>query len=181
MGVLSPFLKKWRIKKVSKWIAGKRILDCGCDDGSLLNVIDETAEYVGVDIKEVRSKITRKKNVKFLVLDFEKDELRVKKFDSIVVCALIEHLKDPKKFLSNITNLLARDGRIIITTPVPEASKILDFGSAAGIFDRAAFEDHKNYMTYEDFEAAAKELGLRMEHYERFELGLNQLIVLSNK
>ena len=180
MGLLSPLLKNWRIKKVSKWISGKRILDCGCGDGVLLDVIGEDTDYTGIDInrEHIDNAKSRRLNAKFLMLDVEGDLKVHGKFDVIVMCALIEHLKNPERFLSIISRLLAKNGRIVITTPTPKANKILNLGSAVGIFDMEAFKEHKSYFTYDDFGRIAKNLGLKIEHYEKFQLGLNQLVVL---
>ncbi|MCX6776184.1 MAG: class I SAM-dependent methyltransferase [Candidatus Micrarchaeota archaeon] len=182
MGLLSPFLRKWRIRKASRWVQGKRILDCGCGDGSLLGIIGENVDYLGVDINEkvINEAKGRYRGANFILLNVEKGDLgRYGKFDSVVACALLEHLNNPKKFISKIVKLLSRDGRIIITTPAPISHNILGYGSTIGIFEREAFEEHKHYLIYDDFRRMAKELKLTIKHYERFQFGLNQLVVLS--
>ncbi|MEM3555948.1 MAG: class I SAM-dependent methyltransferase [Candidatus Micrarchaeia archaeon] len=175
-------MRKWRIKKVSKWLVGNRILDCGCGDGSLLDVISEDTYYVGIDVNEERIEKDKKRgrrNARFLLGDVEQDELKVGKFDVVVACALIEHLKNPKKFLLKISKLLSKNGRILITTPTVEADRILNLGSNIGIFDKEAYKEHRGYWGINEFKEVAKELNLTIYHYEKFQFGLNQLIVLS--
>lgn len=180
MSLLSPVLREWRIRKVLGWLRGESILDCGCGSGSLLDAIGKEKHYVGIDVnKECINGRHVRKGAKFLLMDVERDELRIGKFDSVVACALIEHLTNPSEFISKISRLLNKNGRILITTPTSKADIILNLGSYIGIFDRGAYEEHKVYWDYEDFRRVAQELGLRIEHYERFQLGLNQLVVLS--
>jgi 2-polyprenyl-3-methyl-5-hydroxy-6-metoxy-1,4-benzoquinol methylase len=180
VALLSPALEKWRTGRIVRWLNGERILDCGCGSGSLLDAIGKDKFYVGIDIrKECIKRVKGRKNARFLLMDVERDDLRIGKFDTAVACALIEHLKSPDRFLSKISKLLTKNGRILITTPTPEAERILDFGSIIGIFDRDAYKDHKGYWDYEEFKKAADRLGLRIEYYEKFQFGLNQFVVLS--
>jgi|SRR5271157_2031813 len=180
MGLVSPVLREWRVRKVLGWIRGDSILDCGCGSGSLLDAIGKEKKYTGVDVdKRCINGRRARKGARFLLMDVERDELRIGRFDTIVACALMEHLANPREFISKISGLLNKNGRILITTPTSNADIILNLGSSIGIFDRGAYEEHKAYWGYEDFRKAARELGLRIEHYEKFQLGLNQLVVLS--
>ena len=85
--------------------------------------------------------------------------------------------KNPLELLSTLKGFLAKEERIVITTPTPFANKILAIGSKFRIFSREAFEEHKVMLKRDDFVRMAEKVELMLEHYERFELGLNQLVV----
>jgi len=169
-GILSPLLEKIRLSKVLKWVKGERILDYGCGYGRLAEFLAEK-EYVGIDINEeiirqVRKIYAKKENVKFYTLE-EFKNVREMRFDTVVLAAVIEHIENPLELLSTLRRVLAKEGRIIITTPTPFANKILAIGSKFRIFSREAFEEHKVLLKRDDFVRIAEKVELVLEHYER--------------
>jgi 2-polyprenyl-3-methyl-5-hydroxy-6-metoxy-1,4-benzoquinol methylase len=107
-------------------------------------------------------------------LDFEEQ------FDVIAMIAVIEHLPDPEAVLRRLSQYLTGRGRLIITTPRRGTEKLHALGARIGFCSPEAaaehvntFPDHAFFRKQEDFS------GLRLDHYERFLLGLNQLAVLS--
>ena len=70
---------------------------------------------------------------------------------------------------------------MIITTPTPKANKILMIGSKFKLFSREALEEHQDLLNKSDFLRISKKIGLKLEHYETFEFGLNQLVVYRNE
>jgi len=179
-GILSPFLKNQRYKITSKEIESKRkVLDIGCGKGDLKNRLID-CDYFGIDLKKRWP--TDSKNL--FICDISKTipkQLTNEKFDCIVALAIIEHLKEPKKFLANIKTLLAPSGKIILTTPHPLGRKIHDFGAKIGIFSKEAAEEHEKFLARDDFIKLSKENNLRVTKYKRFLLGLNQLVVLKKQ
>ena len=182
-GVLSPLLEKWRMNKIKKYLAGYKILDFGCGYGKLASVLTEK-EYIGIDIdKEIiefaKVNNAERWNAKFYSLDeFENKNYT---FDTVVLSAVIEHLDYPVQTLMELKKHLNDGGRIIITTPSPKANKILAIGSNFKLFSKEALEEHKDLLSKSDFLGISKEIGLKLEHYETFEFGLNQLVVYKNE
>ena len=182
-GLLSPLLEKWRMSKIRKYATGDKILDFGCGYGKLATMLPEK-EYVGIDIdkkviesaKEVNAE---RKNAKFYSLDeFENKNC---KFDTVVLAAVIEHLENPVQTLIKLQKYLQDGGLMIITTPTPKANKILMIGSKFKLFSREALEEHQDLLNKSDFLRISKKIGLKLEHYETFEFGLNQLVVYRNE
>ena len=102
-------------------------------------------------------------------------------FDTIVLAAVIEHLEDPVQTLMELKEHLQDGGRMIITTPTLKANEILRIGSKIELFSKEWFEEHKNLLNKSDFLDISKKIGLKLERYERFEFGLNQLVVYKNR
>jgi len=60
---------------------------------------------------------TKKENTYYKRASAEKIPFPNKKFDSIVAGELIEHLKNPEKFIKEANRILKKNGKLIITTP----------------------------------------------------------------
>lgn len=177
--LLSPFLEEIRLDKISKHIVGNRILDFGCGYGKLATYIRDK-QYVGVDCDQRAIELARKLNrdsagIYFYSMDEFENETG--KFDTIIMAAVIEHLDNPYEILLNMRGHLKEGGRIIITTPTPIANKILRFGSKLRLFSKDAVNEHKSLFTKKDFINISFDIDIRLEIYERFEFGLNQLVI----
>lgn len=181
-GILSPLLEMWRLNKVRNHIVGDCILDFGCGYGKLAKEIPEIY-YIGVDIDEDVLESAKKinKNLKGThFYNFNQPEWRSYKFDTIILAAVIEHFDNPKKLLIYLKKFLKPNGRIVITTPTPNAGIVLTIGSKLGLFSREALEEHKSLLNESYFVDLSDTIGLMLEKYERFEFGLNQLIIYKN-
>jgi SAM-dependent methyltransferase len=85
--------------------AGAKILDLGCADKYIAPACEaEGWTYTGLDYMDV---------------DFEDDNLPVQSnsADIVISLAVIEHLKDPQNFLSEIYRCLKPGGLIYLSTP----------------------------------------------------------------
>jgi len=182
-GILSPLLEMWRLTKVRNHIVGDCILDFGCGYGKLAKEIPEMY-YIGVDIDEdvlESAKTLNKTTTRTYFYNVNQSEWRsYYKFDTIILAAVIEHFDNPKKLLIYLNNFLKPNGRIIITTPTPNAGIVLTIGSKLGLFSREALEEHKSLLNESYFVDLSDTIGLMLEKYETFEFGLNQLIVYKN-
>ena len=95
------------------------ILDIGCLDGSLTKRLRDKAKMVvGIDISSVGLKRARKNGIKCLLQDVESGlSFKSDSFDTIIAGEVIEHLLDTDYFISEISRVLKKDGRLYITTP----------------------------------------------------------------
>ena len=175
-GILSPFLAKKRMSKVLPFLNGS-VLDYGCGVGNLAEVVDK--DYVGFDIDNASLTIARKRypNKKFI------SELHSEqKYDTIIMLAVIEHLDNPldelKILIKNHTN---RDFRIVITTPNKYFDKIHHFGARLKLFSSHASDEHNIMFAKNDLFQLAKDLELKILHYEKFLFFANQILVIKNK
>lgn len=98
-----------------------RILDLGCGDGRLLEVIgNEKVSYVGADVSGNIIKIAGQKHPKSkfikingLKLPFENDS-----FDTVFALAVFHHIPGftmRAKFIKEIKRVLKKDGKVILT------------------------------------------------------------------
>lgn len=175
-GLLSPWLSKQRIKIVRPYMKG-RVLDYGCGAGALAEISDPDI-YLGVDIDEESLKNARKR---YLTFRFEKEIPKNEKFDTILLLAVIEHIKDPETFLKEVKQVLMPGGQIILTTPHPLMEKIHFWGSKIRLFSAYANEEHKGLLDYEGLKKKATRAGLIIYDYKRFLLGANQLFILTRQ
>ena len=104
--------------------AGKRVLDYGCGVGTLLRVANELgAHATGVEQSDTaREEI---ESAGFAKVYANLDALRraepQARFDWIVLCEVIEHLRRPWEVLSDLRGVLAGSGQIIVLTPNAES------------------------------------------------------------
>ncbi len=99
-----------------------RILDIGCGNGSLSNLIaDQGYEVVGIEESESGVKLANQTfpNCRFIqgtIYNLPYAELG-EKFDIVIAAEVIEHLFAPKELVRNAKQCLKPNGRLILTTP----------------------------------------------------------------
>jgi 2-polyprenyl-3-methyl-5-hydroxy-6-metoxy-1,4-benzoquinol methylase len=99
--------------------SGGRVLDCGCGTGVFVKVLQDAGySAFGIDISEKAIEMgTSELGVANLqhasIDDFKSD----KPFDAIVALTIIEHLKEPIRFLYKANSLLEPDGIIFSHLP----------------------------------------------------------------
>jgi 2-polyprenyl-3-methyl-5-hydroxy-6-metoxy-1,4-benzoquinol methylase len=175
-GILSPWLRKHRIKAVKPYLQGK-ILDYGCGIGTLADICSDKA-YMGVDIDEESIRIATGKHPGLTFsTELPGDEL----FDIIVMLAVIEHIKEPVELLEKISSLLKPDGKILLTTPRPCVERIHRFGSRIGLFSNEACQEHETLFDRAGMNNILEKTGLTLLHYKCFLFGANQLFVVGHK
>lgn len=165
-------------------VTGSSVLDIGCADGRLLAFLAPDAyavRYIGLDGDEkaiVAAKSDHPdKEFHCMFVSAGAEFPFEGKFDCIVMSAFIEHVGDPEALLKRLSGMLNPGGRIVMTTPTDRAESFLRLGSRIGIFDRRAFEEHKNHFSQESLTNMLAAAGFRLEYYGKFQLGLNQLAV----
>lgn len=117
-----------RAKLVMQYLEPKKdetILDFGCGIGYYCFELNKKygCKTIGVDIDnediDLADKIKRLLRLKNI--DFIKGSLDYKKyasfFDKIIVSEVLEHIEDDKYIIENLTSLLKKDGKMIVTVP----------------------------------------------------------------
>lgn len=110
---------KRKYEEVSQWVKpNSKILDIGCDDGSLRNYV-KPAYYAGVDIEKKNIDNLKKQGHKAFLIDLNNyKKLPFKeKYDYILFLDVLEHTLNPAKVINDFKKLLRKDGRIIISLP----------------------------------------------------------------
>ena len=182
MGILSRHIQKVRISACVPFIRGE-VLDLGCGDARILAAACESMQsYCGVesDPELLKSLNERYSQHIFLALDLETDNFTFDtKFDTVLMIALIEHIRNTEHLMEQVLASLKSDGRIVITTPTPLGDKVHTIGAHLGLFAKSAVEHHVKIYSRSDFESLARRFDLRIEEYHAFEFGCNQLLVLT--
>lgn len=108
---------------------GQKVLEVGCAIDAFAKLLKEKGfNVVATDISEFiieKAKLLQK-DVEFKVSNIEKGMNTKERFDFIFAFEVLEHLKKPKKALSNMKNVLKKTGVIIFSTPVPTQKTLAD-------------------------------------------------------
>ncbi|RMD58309.1 class I SAM-dependent methyltransferase [Candidatus Woesearchaeota archaeon] len=181
MGILSNWLRKKRTRITFPYVEGS-VLDIGCGPASILEACkDKIDSYVGFEydeslVKQLNSKFPY---ARFFQKDLEEDKFELDcKFDRILLVAVIEHIFNQKRLIEECLSYLKPEGKIVITTPTVFGNDVVHrLGSTLGLFKK----DTEHIVIYNKnrFRILACKFNLRIEEYRKFELGCNQLVVLS--
>jgi 2-polyprenyl-3-methyl-5-hydroxy-6-metoxy-1,4-benzoquinol methylase len=98
----------------------QRVLDVGCSSGYLARpLVERGCEVVGIELDPDAARLARDVCEAVLVGDVEEMELpfETASFDVILCGDLIEHLRDPDRFLTRIHPFLRKGGRLVLSTP----------------------------------------------------------------
>jgi 2-polyprenyl-3-methyl-5-hydroxy-6-metoxy-1,4-benzoquinol methylase len=152
--------------------APERVLDVGCSSGYLARrLVERGATVVGIDTDEAAADEARDVCEQVLVGDVETMELPFadQSFDVVLCGDLIEHLRDPERFLTRVRPLIRPGGRLVLTTP-NVANWALRLGLLAGrwrytsrgILDRT----HTHLFTKKTLEETLERAGYRIAEFE---------------
>lgn len=185
-GLLSDFLHIRRTRKVAPYIRGE-VLDIGC--GSASTYVDHEgaiSHYTGIDADpEIVNRLKQSfPEATFYTKNIDTDALDMsERFDIILLVAVIEHVYNQRHLFEQMIRVLKPNGRIVITSPTPFGNDvILRLGSAVGLFYKEkGINDHKVIYNKQRFSIIERDFDLLLEHYERFQLGCNQLAVFQKK
>jgi SAM-dependent methyltransferase len=174
---LDYYLRNRRYTIVEPFIPDEcEILDIGGFDGSfLLRIEDKIKRGVCIDpliknwkdkkIKFMREKITDR-------LSFADHT-----FDVIVMLAVFEHLGIYQKpIASESFRILKQKGLVILTVPSKAVDYILKVFISLHLIDGMSVEEHVHFRS-SDTVKIFKEGGFILQHWSKFQFGLNNLFV----
>jgi 2-polyprenyl-3-methyl-5-hydroxy-6-metoxy-1,4-benzoquinol methylase len=181
MKVTDRALQQWRIRRALRWVRpGAHVLDVGCSEGELFRAAGRRiASGVGIDLLDPvdwrgGDGVVRRTG------SFPTAVPPGETFDAIVMLAVVEHVEEPelKAWAHECVRLLRPGGRVVITVPAPAVDKILHVAMALHLLDGMEAHQHHGFdpTNVPDIFGAA---GLRLETSRRFQLGLNNLFVLT--
>ena len=150
------------VKEASKMINKKsikiKVLDIGCNDGTLLNFYNKNFEKFGIDPSQIIKKINNKQINKikdFFPLKKKNSKIKGKKFDIITSIAMFYDLNNPNIFVKEIKNYLKKDGIWIF-----ELSYLVDM-LKLNSFDTICHE-HLEYYSLSTLKYLMKKHGLKI-------------------
>ena len=188
--VVGSYIRKKRYEPVRPWLKGN-VLDIGCGPAYLARFVEENRTYVGIDGKEELIETLQKNhrdlsNRKFHCINIENENelsmlISYTSFNTIILLAVIEHLRNPKIILSFCKKMLADDGTLVLTTPTRGGDKI---GSLLykHLSSKKEFTfPHVKIYDKRSLNELLESYNFRVDIYSKFEYGMNQLFVCSKK
>jgi SAM-dependent methyltransferase len=105
-----------RLKKNNSAVS---ILDIGGYTAELKRYLSPDVEYTLVDFDDEALEIARQRGAQVKKFNLDNDSLSIlnRKFDIIVATEVLEHLKNPEKYLQEMQALLKKDGVVLISFP----------------------------------------------------------------
>jgi 2-polyprenyl-3-methyl-5-hydroxy-6-metoxy-1,4-benzoquinol methylase len=177
--LLTPFLLRQRLAAVKPYLRGA-VLDLGCGGGELVACLRPDQTYTGVDwrAETVRQLQARYPAHMFHRRDFDTEPLALaERFDTVVLLAVIEHLRQPEHLFGQLAQVMTADGRAVMTSPSGWGNGLHAVGARLGLFSRAAADEHHIIFSRERLSRMVEPHGLALAGYRRFLLGGNQLFV----
>lgn len=182
---LEPILRRMRVKIVLPTIQRYpdcQLLDVGCGwDYRLLKTVEPfIGSGVGIDFKVQEMESTKIKTVRMRMTDqlpFESES-----FDIVTMLAVLEHLSDPLRMMSETERVLKKEGRLVLTVPSKIAKPVLEFlAYRLHIVSEVEMKDHKQYFNHNDLRKLLCQSGMTIEQHRYFQMGMNNYCVAMKK
>lgn len=177
---VSQYLERLRMNAIRSYILGD-VLDIGCGYGSVVRTFSPNPNnYMGIDHNPTVVQWLKKQypGYKFLSLDLDSESIPTqRKFDTILMIAVLEHLARPERLVSSLTDLLKSTAKVVLTTPTPLGGRVHALGGGMGIFSREAKDDHKGFYSRGSLEELFLMANLKVTEYHLFMAGMNQVAV----
>ena len=157
---------------------GSRVCDLGCGlEMAFLDFAeDKIAKGVGVDDQVESGTHGRWQRVHADLrasLPFENAQ-----FDHVVMLAVFEHLVQPEAVLREASRILVPGGSLIMTWPAALVDPILNILHALHLIsDEMESDEHQQRMPVGEVQRLLERAGFVEFHHQKFELGLNNLMV----
>jgi len=157
---------------------GSQVCDLGCGlEAAFLDYAqDRIAEGVGVDDQVQDGMHGRWRCLRADIRSVLPLESR--KFDHVVMLAVLEHLAQPRSVLSEAFRILKPGGSLILTWPTAAVDPILNLLHGLRLVsEEMESDEHQKRMSVERIQEMLREIGFRGFTHRRFELGMNHLMV----
>jgi 2-polyprenyl-3-methyl-5-hydroxy-6-metoxy-1,4-benzoquinol methylase len=133
------------LRLFQKFCHSGRVLDVGCSTGAFLYQLKARGNYevVGTDISKPALEYARRRGIEIIGNSFLEHDFGTARFEAITFWAVMEHLLNPKQFLSKAATLLKPGGHCFILVPNLKSLAV----RVAGAKYRYIFPQHVNYFT----------------------------------
>lgn len=107
----------WRL--AAEWVrrvGASSVVDVGCFDGGFLAVLPESIMKAGVEINPGAAQRAAERGVRVVAADLHDLTAVDEKFDLVSAFDVIEHVHDPRDFLTSLAAVTAPGGHIVFAT-----------------------------------------------------------------
>ncbi|MBF0331520.1 MAG: class I SAM-dependent methyltransferase [Candidatus Omnitrophica bacterium] len=114
----------WVMQEILKDVSGKKVLDVGCGEGTLLRMLrDAGNEVQGVDAAQTGKDLCVSKGLPCEVVDISRGAfpLADDAFDVVLCLETLEHLENPYHCISEIKRVLKKGGMFVASIPNPKS------------------------------------------------------------
>jgi 2-polyprenyl-3-methyl-5-hydroxy-6-metoxy-1,4-benzoquinol methylase len=178
--LLSDYARRARLKAILPFVRGD-VLDLGCGWMHLPDYLATHQAYVGVDVSPAAVKYNTQcyPGHTFYQCDLDTEPLNLKgrRFHSVTMVAVLEHLHSPEGILRQVHSALTPDGLLLITTPSPLGDGVHRVGSRLGLFYSESRVRHIKIYSPGQLRELVVECGYDVRRARIFLAGTNQLLV----
>lgn len=169
-----------RLRKIRKLIPrSATLLDLGCGfhGHALRNIEDIISAGTGVDVFVAAPAVGEK--IRLVEHDINRGlPFDDESFDVVISLAVLEHLDDPGRTLSEILRVLRPQGVLLLTTPTVFSRPILEFLSyRLKIVSELEIRDHKRYFDRRSLLNYCEQAGFSSCVHRYFQLYMNNFLV----
>lgn len=93
-----------------------RILDVGCGTGSYLKLLKKFGQVLGLEPNKSMAEYCQNQDSVIINCQIESYQSK-QKFDLVTVFDVLEHIADDQKVIKTLTDLLNKDGYLLLTVP----------------------------------------------------------------
>ena len=176
---IDHFIAKMRFRAAYPHLNdGSRVCDLGCGlEMAFLDFAeDKIARGVGIDDQVESGTHGRWQRIHADLrgsLPFDDGQ-----FDHVVMLAVFEHLVQPEFVVCEAFRILVPGGSLIMTWPAAMVDPILNvLHTLRLVSDEMESDEHQKRIPVSEVQRLLERVGFREFHHEKFELGLNNLMV----
>lgn len=170
-------------------LRGERMLDIGCDVGSLLVTAAENygVTPVGLDVAFRAVEVARSRGLEIFCGTVEEARADFSGFKLITAVDMIEHTTDPGAFLRSVHERMSSGGILYIQTPNCESAVYrigwriirLTNGRPQGVMERLFPPQHIQYFSRHGFRLLAERCGFQVLDLQTRALPANDIVTSS--
>jgi 2-polyprenyl-3-methyl-5-hydroxy-6-metoxy-1,4-benzoquinol methylase len=161
------WIKHWQLQAqrlISMNLPINSILDVGCADGSFLRQIPQEWHRVGIDNNLGAISLARElsgDHIKYICSDLTARDWQGMLFGAVTIFDTLEHLIDPKKLITMVSDLLPSGGILWISTPSCNSPGARYFKKNWALVTPAV---HLHYFNIKSLNMVLENCGLKAEH-----------------